>query len=223
PLFGTEVITPLFGVRVPVKPHPLANPEKGTGIAMICTFGDVTDVTWWRELGLPVRAIIGPDGRLLPVTWGSPGWESTDPQAAQAVYDTLAGLTVARARAAIVERLRESGDLVGDVRPITHPVKYYEKGDRPLEIITSRQWFIRLIEYRDQFLARGRELKWYPPFMQARYQNWVEGLTGDWCISRQRFFGVPFPVWYPLDGDGRVQHDRPILPPEDRLPIDPST
>ncbi len=223
PLFGTEVITPLFGVRVPVKAHPLANPEKGTGAAMICTFGDITDVTWWRELGLPVRAVIGPDGRLRPVSWGSPGWESTDPQAAQAAYDKLAGLTAVRARAAIAELLRESGELIGDVRPITHPVKYYEKGDRPLEIVTSRQWFIKTIEYRDALLARGRELQWYPPFMQSRYQNWVEGLTGDWCISRQRFFGVPFPVWYPIGADGRVQYERAILPPEDRLPVDPST
>ena len=223
PLFGSEAITPLFGVRVPIRPHPLANPEKGTGAAMICTFGDVTDVTWWRELSLPVRAVIGPDGRLRPVTWGGAGWESTTPEAAQAAYDQIAGLPAAKARARIVDLLRERGDLVGDVRPITHPVKYYEKGDRPLEIVTSRQWFIKTIEYREALLARGRELQWYPPFMQSRYQNWVEGLNGDWCVSRQRFFGVPFPVWYPVDASGAVQYDRPLLPDESRLPVDPST
>ncbi|HXE79852.1 MAG TPA: valine--tRNA ligase [Vicinamibacterales bacterium] len=223
PLFGSEVLTPLFGVRVPVRPHTLADPEKGTGIAMICTFGDLTDVTWWRELSLPVRTVIQPDGRLRPVTWGSQGWESTRVQEAQAAYDQLAGLTVPRARARIVELLRESGHLIGEPRPITHAVKFYEKGDRPLEIVTSRQWFIKTIEIREQLLARGRELEWHPPFMRSRYENWVEGLNGDWCVSRQRFFGVPFPVWYPIDTDGRVRYEDRILPKESRLPIDPST
>jgi valyl-tRNA synthetase len=222
-LFGTEILTPLFKARVPFKAHPLANPEKGTGVAMICTFGDITDVTWWRELNLPVRAVIQPDGRLRPVTWGSPGWEADDVPAAQEAYDRLAGQTPHRARAAIVDLLKASGELVGDVRPITHPVKYYEKGDRPLEIVTSRQWFVKTIAFRDQLLARGRELTWYPPFMQSRYQNWVEGLNGDWCVSRQRFFGVPFPVWYPIDASGVVQYGSPLLPAEAQLPVDPST
>jgi valyl-tRNA synthetase len=222
-LFGTEILTPLFKARVPFKAHPLANPEKGTGVAMICTFGDITDVTWWRELNLPVRAVIQPDGRLRPVTWGSPGWEADDVPAAQEAYDRLAGQTPHRARAAIVDLLKASGELVGDVRPITHPVKYYEKGDRPLEIVTSRQWFVKTIAFRDQLLARGRELTWYPPFMQSRYQNWVEGLNGDWCASRQRFFGVPFPVWYPIDASGVVQYGSPLLPAEAQLPVDPST
>jgi valyl-tRNA synthetase len=213
-LFGTEVITPLFRARVPFKAHPLASPEKGTGVAMICTFGDVTDVTWWRELALPVRAIIQPDGRLRPLAWGSPGWESDDVAAAQGAYDQVAGLTATKARARIVELLQASGDLIGEIRPITHPVKYYEKGDRPLEIVTSRQWFIKTIEFREQLLARGRELRWHPPFMQSRYQNWVEGLNGDWCASRQRFFGVPFPVWYPIDARGVVQYATPLLPTE---------
>jgi valyl-tRNA synthetase len=223
PLFGTEAVTPLYKARVPICPHPLANPEKGTGIAMICTFGDVTDVIWWRELGLPVRAIVQPDGRVRPVTWGSAGWATDDPAAAQAVHDQVAGMTLFKARAKIVELLQASGDLVGDIRPITHPVKFYEKGDRPLEIVTSRQWFVKTIEYREAFLARGRELTWYPPFMQSRYQNWVEGLTGDWCVSRQRFFGVPFPVWYPIAADGTIQYATPLLADESRLPIDPST
>jgi valyl-tRNA synthetase len=222
-LFGTEILTPLFKARVPFKAHPLANPEKGTGVAMICTFGDITDVTWWRELNLPVRAVIQPDGRLRPVTWGSPGWEADDVPAAQEAYDRLAGQTPHRARAAIADLLKASGELVGDVRPITHPVKYYEKGDRPLEIVTSRQWFVKTIAFRDQLLARGRELTWYPPFMQSRYQNWVEGLNGDWCASRQRFFGVPFPVWYPIDASGVVQYGSPLLPAEAQLPVDPST
>ncbi|MPY86678.1 MAG: valine--tRNA ligase [Luteitalea sp.] len=222
-MVGSDVVTPLFGVRVPVRAHELADPDKGSGIAMICTFGDLTDVTWWRELRLPVRSVIQPNGRLRAVTWGVSGWESTDPDRAQRVYQTLEGLTLAKARAAIVEHLRESGDLVGEPRPITHAVKFYEKGERPLEIVTSRQWFIKATEFRDAMLQRGRELTWVPDHMRHRYEAWVNGLTGDWCVSRQRFFGVPFPVWYPVGGGGETDYEHPIIPSEARLPMDPST
>ena len=223
PLFGREVITPLFGVRVPVKPHPLADPEKGSGVAMICTFGDVTDVVWWRELSLPVRAILQPSGALRPLTWGEPGWPAEDSAAAQRYYDRLAGLSTTKARARIVELLRETGDLTADPRPITHAVKFYEKGDRPLEIITSRQWFIKTMDFRERLLQRAAELAWHPPYMQARLENWINGLNGDWCVSRQRFFGVPFPVWYKVRDDGSVDYGARLLPREEQLPIDPST
>ena len=223
PLVGTDVITPLFGVRVPLRAHALADPEKGTGVAMICTFGDLTDVIWWRELGLPVRAVIQPNGAFKPVTWGERGWETTDARQAQEHYDPLAGLSAVKARARVVEQLKASGDLLGEPRPVTHAVKFYEKGDRPLEIVTSRQWFVKTMEFRDQLLARGRELQWHPPYMQARYENWINGLAGDWCVSRQRFFGVPFPLWYKVRADGSIDHDARLVPSEDRLPIDPST
>jgi len=218
PLFGTTVRTPLFGVEVPVVAHPLAQPDKGTGIAMICTFGDVTDVVWWRELHLPVRAIIGRDGRLLP-----------DPPAgmaaggAEVYHSSLAGRTARQARRTIAELLAASGELLGEPRQIRHPVKYYEKGESPLEIVTSRQWFIRTLAQREALLARGRELRWHPAHMGARYADWVEGLNSDWLISRQRYYGVPFPVWYPLSASGSPDYDRPLLAAEDRLPVDPST
>jgi valyl-tRNA synthetase len=223
PLFGRSARTPLFGVRVPISAHPLADPEKGTGIAMICTFGDTTDVVWWRELGLPTRTVVGRDGRLEPVAWGAPGWESDDLDTALSAYGELAGRTARQAQERIVELLTRSGDLIGEPRPIVHPVKFYENGDRPLEIVSSRQWFVRTLALRGRLAERGDELRWHPAFMAHRYRAWVEGLNSDWNVSRQRFFGVPFPVWYAVDDDGAVRYDQRLVPAEGRLPVDPST
>jgi valyl-tRNA synthetase len=222
-LVGGEAVTPLFGTRVPVLAHPLVEQDKGTGLVMVCTFGDLTDVTWWRELSLPVRSVLGPDGRLIAAPWGAPGWESEDLERARISYGELEGRTVNQARKRIVELLAESGELIGEPQPVTRAVKFFEKGERPVEIVTSRQWFIRTIEHRDELIARGQELKWHPPYMRARFEDWVNGLTGDWCVSRQRFFGVPFPVWYPIDEAGKIVYERPLAALESQLPVDPST
>ncbi len=223
-LFGSTVRSPLFDVELPVLAHPAAEPDKGAGIAMCCTFGDLTDVQWWRELSLPTRSILQKDGRITRET---PAWITTD--RGRAAFEQMAGKTTFSARAAVVDGLRELGDLDGEPVATQRKANFHEKGDKPLEIITSRQWYIRNggrewaeRDLRAQLLGRGRELAFHPDFMRVRYENWVGGLTGDWLISRQRFFGVPIPLWYPVLDSGEIDYDHPIAPPEDALPIDPS-
>ncbi|MDI2033141.1 valine--tRNA ligase [Paenarthrobacter nitroguajacolicus] len=221
PLFGKTVKSPLFDVELEVKAHPLAKADKGSGIAMVCTFGDLTDVTWWRELQLPTRAIMGRDGRIIADT---PDWITTD--AGKEAYAAIAGKTAFSAKEAVVELLKAAELLDGEPKKITHPVNFFEKGDKPLEVVTSRQWYIRNggrdEERRQRLIARGQEINFHPSFMRSRYENWIAGLNGDWLVSRQRFFGVPIPVWYPLDAQGNPDYDNPILPSDEMLPVDPA-
>ena len=221
PLFGTTVTSPLFGVALPVLAHPAAEPDKGAGIAMCCTFGDLTDVIWWRELQLPNRSLITRTGRLDAQT---PSWLSGT--GADLYAAKLAGATAYAAREAIVAALRASGDLDGEPTPTMRKANFYERGEKPLEIVSSRQWYIRNggrdAELNAALVARGRQMAFHPGFMRSRYENWVQGLNGDWLISRQRFFGVPIPVWYRLDAQGEPDYTSPLVPREDQLPVDPA-
>jgi valyl-tRNA synthetase len=232
PLFGKRALTPVFRVPVPIFASELVEREKGTGILMVCTFGDATDVQWWREQGLALRQVIGKDGLLAPVQFGTTEFPSRDAARANEAYARLAGLKVKDAQKAIVELLRDpaasataaaEAPLVSEPQAIEHPVKFFEKGDRPLEFITTRQWFVKILEHKDELVAAGERIAWHPDFMRLRFRNWTENLNLDWCVSRQRFFGVPFPVWYRVRPDGATDFTAPILAEEADLPVDPTT
>jgi valyl-tRNA synthetase len=228
-LIGTKVRSPFFGADIEIHGHHLAQPDKGTGAAMVCTFGDVTDIVWWRELRtvdgrhLPNMTTIGPDGRFLPK---APSIVA-NAEAIEWYGAQLAGKTVFSARKAIVEKLQETGDITAVGKPFSHAVKFFEKGDRPLEIVSTRQWYVRNgardESLRQKLIALGQGMSWHPDFMRVRFENWTNGLTGDWLVSRQRFFGVPIPVWYGLDENGERDYDRVLTPDSASLPVDPST
>ena len=208
PYFGKMVTSPLFNVKVPVLAHPAAEKDKGAGIAMCCTFGDMTDVEWWRDLHLPTRSIIQRNGRIVMDT---PDW--IHDEKGREYFAGLAGKTTFSARKQIVEDLKETGDMDGEPKPTMRMTNFYEKGDKPLEIVTSRQWYLENggtnKALNVELIERGKELNFHPDFMRV-------------LISRQRFFGVPFPLWYPLDANGEPDYSNPLTPSEDRLPIDPT-
>jgi valyl-tRNA synthetase len=196
-LVGRQVRVPLFGQRVPLLHDPAADPAKGTGVVMCCTFGDVTDVGWWYQHQLPLVEAIGADGRLT------------------AAAGDFAGLRVPDARAGITAALDSAGHLLNR-QAVSQSVRVHERCDTPTEYTVTHQWFIKVLDFRDQFLAAGEEIVWHPPHMKARYRAWVENLHWDWCISRQRCFGVPFPLWY-CAACGAI-----ALADDQQLPIDPA-
>lgn len=222
-LFGKFAITPIFGARVPIFASEHVQKDKGTGILMVCTFGDQTDVQWWREQKLPLRQVVNREGRMAPIEFGTTTFPSIDPAKANEAYALILGRNVKQAQKLVVEMLQQNGSLKSPPKPIQHAVKFYEKGDRPVEILTSRQWFVRLLDKKQALLDAGEKIEWHPNYMKARYRNWTENLGIDWCISRQRFFGVSIPVWYPLLENGSTDFEHPIFPSMESLPVDPSS
>lgn len=210
--FGRKAVTPLFYREVPVIPSLHANPEKGTGILMVCTFGDMEDVAFCRKYKRPILQVIDEQGFFKDVSFGSGNFQSLRADEAQSHYSFLKSLRVKPARKKIAEILKEKGLLKGEPKECLHSVKFYEKGDFPLEILAKRQWYIKILDHKKELLQQGRKIQWHPQAMRKRYEQWVEGLNQDWCISRQRAYGVPFPVWYSVNNKGLKDYEQVILP-----------
>lgn len=247
-LIGQYAVSPVFFAPIPIVASTTVDREKGTGIVMICTFGDVMDVDWWREKQLPLRQIIGRNGRIMDqefIPYEATKHDSTThgPQAANGTfysiraseaneaYASIKGKSLVETRRLIVEKLKlesssaifgaPTAPLAENPTPLVHPVKFFEKGSRPLELIPTKQWFVRLLDKKEALIQQGAKVNWKPEYMVKKYNDWVQGLNADWCISRQRFFGVPFPVYYPINAQGDIVYEKPILPDEAQLPIDP--
>ncbi len=195
-LIGKKAKVPLFNYLVPIIADERADPEKGTGIVMCCTFGDLTDINWWYAHNLPLKISIRKDGVM--------------DKAAQ-IYE---GLPIKEARKKIIEDLKEK-KLLKSQKPITHSVNVHERCGTEIEFLVTKQWFIKYLDLKDEFIKQGEKINWYPQHMKVRYDNWIKGLQWDWLISRQRYFGVPFPVWY-CKSCGEI-----ILAEESQLPVNP--
>jgi len=196
-LVDRQATVPLFGQSVPVLHDDRADPDKGTGAVMCCTFGDQMDVEWWYTHDLPLREGLDAHGRLTSIA------------------GVFAGEPAAEARQNIVRALEEEHMLLGR-RPVSQTVRVHDRCDTAVEYIVTPQWFIQVLDHKEALLAAGEEVEWHPAHMQTRYQEWVTNLHWDWCISRQRFYGVAFPVWY-CKACGEI-----VVAEEDELPVDPS-
>ena len=196
-LKGLKAKVPLFDFEVPILEDPRADPEKGTGLVMCCTFGDQTDMEWQKAHNLPIKEAINKFGRMTSLA---------------GKYD---GLKITEARKEIIKDMKEKGLLIKQ-EPIKHVVNVHERCGTPIEFIHSKQWFIKYLDLKEDMLKWGEDLKWHPEFMKNRYDNWVKGLAWDWCISRQLPFGIPFPVWYCKDCGKEIIADKK------QLPVDPT-
>ena len=219
-LFGRQAVSPLFYKSIPILPSPHADPKKGTGILMICTFGDMEDVAFCLKHNLPMGQVIDEGGFFTDIDFNDSFFKSEKMSEAEVHYSHLKGLRVTQARKKIAEILKQKNVLKAEPKKCLQNVRFYEKGDFPLEILLKRQWYIKILDHKEELLNQGRKIDWHPPSMRKRYEQWVEGLNQDWCISRQRVYGVPFPVWYGLDSQGKIDYNHVIIPKKEHGPVD---
>lgn len=191
-----KIQVPLFNFLVPIMEDDRVDINKGSGLVMCCTFGDQTDMDWWRAYGLPYKKLISKDGKLTEIA------------------GPFKDLTIKQAREEILKELKKKR-LIKKQEKIKHSVNVHERCGTEVEFLITKQWFIKYLDLKEKFLEMGKEISWFPGYMHSRYENWILGLQWDWCISRQRFFGVPFPVWY------CKKCDEVFIADEKQLPVDP--
>lgn len=200
-----NILTPLFNVELPIISDENVDEEKGTGFVMCCTFGDETDILWWKKHSLDTKVILSKSGYI----------ENID---GMNYADELTGLNIKQARAKILELLETHSYLFKESEDIEHSVKVAERSKVPIEFLITKQWFVKLVENKDLLLKQASKINWRPENMEIRIRQWIEGLNSDWCISRQRFFGVPFPVWY---STRQGEEGKILLPKLEDLPVNP--
>ena len=247
-LHGKNAEVPLFGFPVPVLTDVAVDPEKGTGLMMCCTFGDEADIEKWRKHQLPTRMVLNKFGKIdfSSIPEAAAHLQSVilsdakDPSVARDSSATpqndnpwvaLNGKKVSNtdpkhlgARETVIALLKEAGLLVKQT-PITHAVKTAERSGAPLELIPTHQWFVNVLGHKEALKAKAAECNWNPDWMRIRIEQWIDGLNWDWCISRQRYFGVPFPVWYVHDvnSENKTGADERLYAPAEMLPVNPLT